>query len=119
MLPQQSAQAAFAAATAPLLSNFGDGLTLWRDGNVVHWSYDDQTVIVEMQHDGTAQATFVDRPAVDGVTGASERGVYRRASGWPYRLTPDGSRAMVGDMMAFFSDEREPNFAFVSTQAAD
>jgi hypothetical protein len=110
---------AFAAATAPLLSNFGDGLTLWRDGNVVHWSYDEQTVIVEMQHDGTATASFVDRPVVDGVDGKLERGVYRRVGGWDYRLTADGSRSMVADMMAFLSGDREPHFAFTGTQTPE
>ena len=48
-----------ATATAPLWANFGDDLTLSRDGNVVHWSYDGQTVIVEQQTDGAATASFV------------------------------------------------------------
>jgi hypothetical protein len=45
-----------AAATAPLFSSFGEDLTLWRDGNVVHWSYDGQTVIVAQRADGAATA---------------------------------------------------------------
>ena len=49
-----SITANLAAVTAPLFSSFGDDLTLWRDGNVVHWSYDGQTVIVEQQADGAA-----------------------------------------------------------------
>ena len=58
-----------ATATAPLWANFGDDLTLWRDGNVVHWSYDGQTVIVAQQADGAATASFVDTPSVDVVSG--------------------------------------------------
>lgn len=110
---------AFAAATQPLLANFGEGLTLWRDGSVVHWSYDGQTVIVELQHDGSIEATFLDRPAQDAVSHDCLRLVYRRRCGWPYRLTVEGSKTMVGDMMAFFSGEREPAFTFVAAQAAD
>jgi hypothetical protein len=29
---------ALASAAAPLISSFGDDLTLWRDGDVAHWS---------------------------------------------------------------------------------
>ena len=47
---------ALASATAPLLSSFGEDLTLWRDGNVVHWSYEGQTVIVAQQADGSVAA---------------------------------------------------------------
>jgi hypothetical protein len=110
---------AFASATQPLLANFGDGLTLWRDGSVVHWSYEGQTVIVELQHDGALDATFLDCASEDAVSHDAMRLVYRRQSGWPYRLTAEGSKAMVGDMMAFFSGDREPIFAFVGAQPAD
>jgi len=106
-----SAQA-FAAATAPLISNFGDSLTLWRDGNVVHWSYDGQSIVVELQFDGTVGATFVDRPATDAISGDDTAAVYYRCGDLPYRLTPAGCSAMVADMMAFFSGDREPLFTF-------
>jgi hypothetical protein len=106
-----SAQA-FAAATAPLISNFGEGLTLWRDGNVVHWSYAGQTVVVALQFDGTVEATFIDRPSTDVVNAAETQALYARSTGAPYRLTPNGCNAMVADMMAFFAGDREPAFTF-------
>ncbi len=106
-----SAQA-FAAASAPLISNFGEGLTLWRDGNVVHWSYDGQTIVVTLQFDGTVEAAFVDRPASDAVSGRDAQALYARTGGRPYRLTSGGCAAMVADMMAFFAGEREPAFTF-------
>jgi hypothetical protein len=109
-----SAQA-FAAASAPLISNFGDALTLWRDGNVVHWSYDDQSIVVELQFDGTVEATFFDRPSTDQISGTSAVAQYRRGDR-PYRLTPGGAAAMVADMMAFFSGDREPLFSFVGVR---
>ncbi len=106
-----SAQA-FAAATAPLISNFGEHLTLWRDGNVVHWSYEGQSIVVELQHDGTVGATFIDRPGIDEISGAESAAVYHRPGDRAYRLTPVGCTAMVADMMAFFSGDREPHFRF-------
>src|ERR1700679_3366855 len=76
-----------AAATAPLFSSFGDSLTLWRDGNVVHWSYEGQTVIVAQQADGAASATFVDAPTVDGVSGSNVSAIYRRTAERCYQMT--------------------------------
>ena len=108
-----------AAATAPLFSNFGDDLTLWRDGNVVHWSYDGQTVIVAQQPDGAATASFVDSPGIDQVSATAESAVYRRTAERRYYLTEDSCRAMVGDMIAFFSGEREPFFTFTGTRSLD
>ena len=108
-----------AAAAAPLFSNFGDDLTLWRDGNVVHWTYDGQTVIVEQQADGAATASFVDAPALDHVSGTSAAAVYRRTAERRYRLTEESCRAMVADMMAFFSGEREPFFTFTGARSLD
>ncbi len=108
-----------AAATAPLFSSFGDNLTLWRDGNVVHWSYEGQTVIVAQQADGAAMATFVDAPTVDGVSGSQVSGIYRRTADRCYQMTADSCRAMVGDMMAFFSGEREPIFTFTGARSLD
>jgi hypothetical protein len=105
-----------AAATAPLFSNFGDDLTLWRDGNVVHWSYDGQTVIVSQQPDGAATACFVDAPGLDHVSGSPESAIYRRTAERRYHLTDESCRAMVGDMVAFFSGEREPLFTFTGTR---
>jgi hypothetical protein len=109
----------FAAAAAPLFSNFGDDLTLWRDGNVVHWSYDGQTVIVAQQADGAATASFVDTPGIDQVSGTAASAVYRRTAERCYHLTEDSCRAMVGDMVAFFSGEREPFFTFTGARSLD
>jgi hypothetical protein len=108
-----------AAATAPLFSSFGDSLTLWRDGNVVHWSYEGQTVIVAQQADGAACATFVDAPAVDVVSGSNVSAIYRRTAERRYQMTVDSCRAMVSDMMAFFSGEREPIFTFTGARSLD
>jgi hypothetical protein len=105
-----SSASAFAAATAPLISSFGDGLTLWRDGDIVHWAYDEQTIVVTLQYDGTLDATFVDRPRADA-HGDAVQAMYRRGS-LPYRLTPSGAKSIVADMMAFFSGSREPQFNF-------
>jgi hypothetical protein len=106
-----------AAATAPLFSNFGDDLTLWRDGNVVHWSYDGQTVIVAQREDGAATASFVDTPSVDEVSGTAAAAVYRRTSERCYQMTDESCRAMVSDMVAFFSGEREPFFTFTGARS--
>jgi hypothetical protein len=116
-----SAQTGFslANATAPLWANFGDDLTLWRDGNVVHWSYDGQTVIVEQQADGAATASFVDTPGIDVVSGTGASAVYRRTAERRYHLTEDSSRAMVSDMIAFFSGEREPLFTFTGARSLE
>jgi hypothetical protein len=108
-----------AAATAPLFSSFGDDLTLWRDGNVVHWSYDGQTVIVEQQPDGAATASFVDAPATDEVSRAQVAAIYRRTATRCYHLTEESCKAMVGDIIAFFSGEREPFFTFVDARSLD
>jgi hypothetical protein len=108
-----------ATATAPLWANFGDDLTLWRDGNVVHWSYDGQTVIVEQQADGVATASFVDTPGIDVVSGTGASAVYRRTADRRYQFTEDSCRAMVSDMVAFFSGEREPFFTFTGARSLD
>jgi hypothetical protein len=108
-----------ASVTAPLFSSFGDELSLWRDGNVVHWSYDGQTVIVEQQADGAATASFVDTPSYDEVSNSPASAIYRRASDRRYHLTEESCRAMVGDMIAFFSGEREPFFTFVGARSLD
>lgn len=108
-----------AAAAAPLISNFGDELTLWRDGDAAHWSYDGQTVIVEQQSDGAVAASFVDVPSLDEVSGAQASAEYRRSVDRRYQLTTDGCRAMVADMTAFFSGEREPFFTFVGARLLD
>jgi hypothetical protein len=92
---------------------------LWRDGNVVHWSYEGQTVIVAQQADGAATASFVDAPSTDAVTGASVSAIYRRTAERRYQMTADSCRAMVSDMMAFFSGEREPIFTFSGARSLD
>lgn len=108
-----------ATATAPLWANFGDDLTLSRDGNVVHWSYDGQSVIVEQQADGAATASFVDTPGIDVVSGTGASAVYRRTADRRYHLTEDSCRAMVSDMIAFFSGEREPFFTFTGARSLE
>ncbi len=106
-----------AAATAPLFSNFGDDLTLWRDGNVVHWSYDGQTVVVAQREDGAATASFVDVAGIDEVSGTAASAVYRRTAERCYQMTDESCKAMVGDMIAFFSGEREPFFTFTGARS--
>jgi len=108
-----------AAATAPLFTNFGDDLTLWRDGNVVHWAYDGQTIIVSQQADGGATASFVDAPALDHVSGEAASAIYRRTADRRYQLTEESCRAMVSDMIAFFSGEREPLFTFTGARSLE
>jgi hypothetical protein len=112
-------RSSLAAATAPLFSSFGEDLTLWRDGDVVHWSYDGQTVIVAQRADGAATASFVDTPGVDEVSGSAASAVYRRSAERCYQMTDESCRAMVSDMMAFFSGEREPFFTFTGTRSLD
>ncbi len=110
---------ALASATAPLISSLGDDLTLWRDGNVVHWSYDGQTVVVAQAADGAVDAAYVDAPTVDAISGQPASAEYRRTVDRRYQLTTDGCRAMVADMTAFFSGEREPFFTFVGARLLD
>jgi len=108
-----------AAATAPLFSSFGDDLTLWRDGNAAHWSYDGQTVIVSQDADGAATASFVDAPALDEVSGTAAAAIYRRTAERRYQLTQESCSAMVSDIIAFFSGEREPLFTFTGACSLD
>jgi hypothetical protein len=114
-----SSAANLAAATAPLFSSFGDDLTLWRDGNVVHWSYEGQTIVIEQQADGAATASFVDAPSTDEISRTPASAIYRRTADRRYHLNEDSCRAMVGDMIAFFSGEREPFFTFVGARSLD
>lgn len=108
----------FAAATAPLWANFGPDLTLMRDGDVVRWSYEGQTVVVAQQADGAATASFVDAPALDQVTGCAESAIYRRSVERCYQMTPESAAALVADMVAFLQGEREPFFTFTGTRSA-
>jgi hypothetical protein len=110
------APVSFAAATAPLTQQFGDRLTLWREGNRVQWSCEGRSAIVELQGDGALDATFVDAPAIDEVTGEHVVAIYRRSSAIAYRLTADGCGRMVDDLAAFFSGTREPRFTFVAAE---
>jgi hypothetical protein len=114
-----STSSSLAAATAPLFSSFGADLTLWRDGNVVHWAYEGQTVIVAQQADGAATASFVDTPGIDAVSGSAAAAIYRRTAERSYHLTEESCRAMVADMIAFFSGEREPFFTFTGARSLD
>lgn len=106
-----------ADALVPLTNRFGDELALWRDENLVHWSYDGHAAIVELCPGGALEATFVERPSTDQVTGSPAVAVYRGQS--PYRLSPEGCSHMVSDMIAFFSGTREPRFTFVSAYATE
>jgi hypothetical protein len=108
-----------AAVTAPLFSSFGDDLTLFRDGNVVHWFYEGQTVTIAQDEDGAASASFVDAPALDEISGSPATAIYRRTADRRYQLNEDSARAMVGDMIAFFSGEREPFFTFIGADAVE
>jgi hypothetical protein len=110
---------AFSAATAPLISKFGERLTLWRDGNRVQWSCDGQSAVIELQADGTLDATFLDRATIDEISGSYVLPVYRRHSGIAYRLSADGSSRMIEDMSAFFSGTRESLFDFVGATALE
>jgi hypothetical protein len=103
-----------ADAIAPLAAKFGEDLTLWRDGGVACWRYDGQSVFVSAGEDGTIEATFVDRPAVDEVSGELAAAIYRRSSGGGYTMTPDGGTRMADDMSAFFSGARDRRFRFIS-----
>jgi hypothetical protein len=116
-----SAQTAphLAAAIAPLFSNLAGDLTLRRDGSVVHWSYEGQTVIVAQQPDGTATASFVAAPGIDAVNGDAVSAVYRRTAERRYRLNANSCRALVGDMIAFFAGEREPFFTFTGARSLE
>ena len=106
----------FVASTAALCEKFGERLTLFRDGDVVQWSFDGQSTTVELGPDGTIQATFIDRPALDAVSGEYVSAVYRRSAA-PYRVCAEGCTRMVADMDEFFTGTRESRFTFVSITA--
>jgi hypothetical protein len=101
-----------AQAFAPLAAACGDRLTVFRDGDVVRWSYEGCLVVVELCGDGSAQAAFVDRPMHDAVTSGPAVPVYAPAAGAGYQLDRAGCTRMADDMHAFFRGTREPRFAF-------
>ena len=105
-----------ADAMASLAERFGDDLTLWRERGTACWRYDDQSVLITAGPDGTVEATFVDRPTLDAVSGTAAVAIYRRASAGGYALTADGGSRMADDMSAFFTGVRETRFTFVSVQ---
>ena len=76
-------------------------------------------MIVAQQPDGAATASFVDTPGLDAVSGTAASAVYRRTAERRYHLTDDSARAMVSDMIAFFSGEREPLFTFTGARSLD
>ncbi len=95
----------------PLAAKFGDRLVLQRDGAVARWTFEQQSVVVELGPSGAIAATFVERPSIDFVSAQSVSSVYRsRASAYP--PTHVGCARMVSDMVAFFSGAREPRFIF-------
>jgi len=105
-----------ADAMASLTERFGEDLTLWRDGGTACWRYDGQSVLISAASDGTIEATFVDRPTLDEVSGRPAVAIYRRTAGGGYTLTADGGSRMADDMSAFFTGVRETRFSFVSVQ---
>jgi glutamine amidotransferase PdxT len=102
-----------AESISPLREKFGDRLTLARERNCVQWSFEGNAAIVEFQPGDQLRATFVAAPVIDAVTSRPTSAVYQ-ARKHRYGLTPEGSQAMVADMMAFFSGVREPQFHFVN-----
>ena len=97
---------------APLARACGDGLHVYREGDVVRWSYDGRMVVVALRGDGTAEAAFVDRPLHDAVSAALAVPVYRPSIDEDYALDQAGCTRMAADMEAFFAGTREPRFAF-------
>src|ERR1700736_4772598 len=87
-----------ADAMAPLAERFGDDLTLWRENGVACWRYDDQVILVAAGPDGTIGARFIDRPALDGVSGCYAAAVYERVGSGRYSLTAEGGSRMAADM---------------------
>jgi hypothetical protein len=106
----------FSDLATPLVSKFGEGLTLCRDGARVEWSYAGQSAVIELTPQGTLDATFVERPAVDEVSSSLAAAVYKPRM-VPYSLTPAGCTRMVDDMVDFFSGVREPRFVFTNAYA--
>jgi hypothetical protein len=102
-----------ASSTSALCEKFGDRLTLFRDGDVVQWSFDGQSATVELGLDGTIAANFIDRPQRDAVSGEFVSAVYRRNAA-PYRVCAEGCARMVADMDDFFTGTREGRFTFVA-----
>jgi hypothetical protein len=102
-----------ADSVSPLFNKFGDRLTLARERNCVQWSFEGHAAIVEFQPGDELFATFVAAPVIDAVSSRPVSAVYRPHH-YHYRLTPEGSRRMVADMLAFFEGVREPRFSFVN-----
>jgi hypothetical protein len=105
-----------AESAAPLISRFGDRLSLVRDRNCVQWSFEGHAAVVEFQPGYELRATFVAAPVIDEVSARQVSAVYRSRQ-HRYRLTPEGSARMVADMVAFFSGVREPRFSFINAFA--
>jgi hypothetical protein len=101
---------------ALLTERFGDDLTLWRDRGTACWRYDGQSVLITASPDGTIEATFVDRPSIDAVSGRPAVAIYERTAAGGYTLTAEGGSRMADDMSAFFTGVREGRFTFVSVQ---
>src|ERR1700676_2192859 len=105
-----------ASAMASLTERFGDDLTLWRDGGTACWRYDGQSVLITADPDGTIEATFVDRPTLDAVSGNPAVAIYQRTAAGGYTLTAEGGSRIADDMSAFFTGVREGRFTFVSVE---
>jgi hypothetical protein len=61
----------------------------------------------------------VDAPGIDAVSGSAAAAIYRRTAERRYQFTEESCRAMVADMIAFFSGEREPFFTFTGARSLD
>jgi len=66
--------------------------------------------------DGTIEATFVDRPTLDAVSGNPAVAIYQRTAAGGYTLTAEGGSRIADDMSAFFTGVRETRFTFVSVE---
>ena len=98
--------------TQPLVSKFGDRLTIYREGNAVRWSYAGDSAIVEMRSGTAVAARFISRPSRQLASVEAVSAVYA-APDPMYPLTRSGVARMVDDLAEFFSGTREPRFTFV------
>ncbi len=100
----------------PLAAKFGNRLVLQRDGAAARWTFEEQSVVVELCPSGSIAATFIERPFIDGVSAQSVSSVYRSQAA-AYSPTHAGCTRMISDMVAFFSGAREPRFTFSDAYA--
>jgi len=73
-------------------------------------------VLITASPEGTVEATFVDRPSIDAVSGGPAVAIYQRTAGGGYTLTAEGGCRIAADMSAFLTGVREARFTFVSVE---